>query len=254
MGDRLAGKRILVYGGATGIGFGCAEAMARKGARLFISSRREHRLREAVAKLEAHGPASFAAGDATQEGDVTRVTAAAIESLGGLDAILVSAGAAAVASIEQETLAGFHRILDANLTATFLATRAAVPHLKASGGGAIIAMASVLGLVGTRRRVAYCAAKAGIIGMVRAIALDLAEFKIRANAICPGFLETELTREIIALEPDPEAMMKARRTGNPLGRSGHPREIGALAVYLASDDAAWTTGQAFTVDGGFTAR
>ena len=90
--------------------------------------------------------------------------------------------------------------------------------------------------------------------MVRAIALDLAEFKIRANAICTGFLETELTREVIAQESDPEAVMKARRTGNPLGRSGHPREIGALAVYLASDDAAWTTGQTFTVDGGFTAR
>ena len=80
MSDRLTGKRILIYGGATGIGFGCAEAMARKGARLFISSRREHRLREAVAKLEAHGPASFAAGDATEEGDVARVTAAAIAS------------------------------------------------------------------------------------------------------------------------------------------------------------------------------
>jgi meso-butanediol dehydrogenase/(S,S)-butanediol dehydrogenase/diacetyl reductase len=254
MSDELAGKRILVYGGATGIGFGCAEAMARKGARLFISSRREDRLREAVAKLQAHGPADFAAGDATQETDVARVTEAAIRSLGGLDAILVSAGAAAVASIEQETLAGFHRILDANLTSTFLASRAAVSHLKASGGGSIIAMASVLGLVGTRRRVAYCAAKAGIIGMVRAIALDLAELRIRANAICPGFLETELTRDIIAQEPDPESFLKARRTGNPLGRSGQPSEIGALAVYLASDESAWTTGQSFTVDGGFTAR
>jgi NAD(P)-dependent dehydrogenase (short-subunit alcohol dehydrogenase family) len=254
MGDRLAGKRILVYAGATGIGFGCAEAMAKEGARLFISGRREHRLRAAAAKLELLQPTGFAAGDATVEADVARVTSAAVDSMGGLDGIVVSAGTSAVASIEEETLAGFRFVLDANLVSTFLASRAAVPHLKASGGGAIIAIASVLGLVGARRRVAYSAAKAGIIGMVRSIALDLAESGIRVNAICPGFVETELSLAIIGREPEPEAALQARRRGNPMGRSGLPSEIGAMAVYLASGDAAWTTGQSFAVDGGFTIR
>jgi NAD(P)-dependent dehydrogenase (short-subunit alcohol dehydrogenase family) len=254
MTGSLVGKRALIYGGATGIGFGCAEALAREGAQVFLSGRREDRLREAAGKLAAHGDAGYAAGDATEEADVARVTAAAVAAMGGLDTILVSAGIGGVASIEDETLAEFRRIAEGNLLPHFLASRAAIPHLQASGGGAIIAIASVLGLVGTRRRLAYCAAKAGVIGMVRAMALDLAERKIRVNAICPGFIETELTATVIAQEADPAAVLATRKRGSPLGRVGQPREIGAMAVYLASDGAAWTTGQAFAVDGGFTAR
>src|SRR5262249_43826587 len=145
-------------------------------------------------------------------------------------------------------------ILEANLQSTFLASRAAVAPMRAARGGAIIALSSVLGLVGLRQRVAYCAAKAGIIGMVRAIALDLAPDRIRVNALCPGFVETELTREVIGREPDPAAAMEQRRRATPLGRSGTPEEIGAAATYLASDAAAWTTGQYFVIDGGLTAR
>jgi NAD(P)-dependent dehydrogenase (short-subunit alcohol dehydrogenase family) len=251
MTGSLAGKRALIYGGATGIGFGCAEALAREGAQVFLSGRRENRLREATGKLATLG---YAAGDATREPDVARVTAAAAEAMGGLDTLVISAGIGSVASIEDETLEGFRRISEGNLLPHFLASRAAVPHLRASGGGAIIAIASVLGLVGTRRRLAYCTAKAGVVGMVRAMALDLADQKIRVNAICPGFVETELTEAVIAQEADPAAVLAARKRGNPLGRSGQPSEIGAMAVYLASDAAAWTTGQAFAVDGGFTAR
>ena len=251
MTGSLAGKRALIYGGATGIGFGCAEALVREGAQVFLSGRRENRLREAAGKLAALG---YAAGDATQEADVARVTAAATEAMGGLDSLVISAGIGGVASIEDETLEAFRRITEGNLLPHFLASRAAIPHLRASRGGAIIAIASVLGLVGTRRRLAYCTAKAGVVGMVRAMALDLADQNIRVNAICPGFVETELTEAVIAQEADPAAVLAARKRGNPLGRSGQPSEIGAMAVYLASDAAAWTTGQAFAVDGGFTAR
>jgi len=187
MTGSLAGKRALIYGGATGIGFGCAEALAREGAQVFLSGRRENRLREAAGKLAALG---YAAGDATQEADVARVTAAAAEAMGGLDSLVISAGIGGVASIEDETLEAFRRITEGNLLPHFLASRAAIPHLRASRGGAIIAIASVLGLVGTRRRLAYCTAKAGIVGMVRAMALDLADQNIRVNAICPGFVET----------------------------------------------------------------
>ena len=146
-----------------------------KGRRSFYRAAGQERLREAAGKLAALGPAGYAAGDATQEADVARVTAAAVEAMGGLDTVVISAGIGGVASIEDETLAEFRRVADGNLLPHFLASRAAVPHLRASGGGAIIAIASVLGLVGTRRRLAYCTAKAGVIGMVRAMALDLAE-------------------------------------------------------------------------------
>jgi meso-butanediol dehydrogenase/(S,S)-butanediol dehydrogenase/diacetyl reductase len=254
MGDRLRGKRILIYGGGTGIGYGCAEAMAREGAGVFLSGRREDRLSEAAGKLAALGPSGYAAGDATGEADVARVTAAAVAAMGGLDGIVNSAGTSTAASILDETLEGFRQVCDANLVSTFLTCRQAVPHLKASGGGAIIAIASVLGLLGSRRRVAYCASKAGVIGMVRAMALDLADVGIRVNAICPGFVETELTEVVIASEPDPAAVRETRRRSIPIGRSGEPAEIGAVAVYLASDEAAWTTGQHFTIDGGFSIR
>ena len=185
---------------------------------------------------------------------MARVTAAAAEAMGGLDTLVISAGIGGVASIEDETLEEFRRIIRGESPAAFSRQPRRDPASRASGGGAIIAIASVLGLVGTRRRLAYCAAKAGVIGMVRAMALDLADQKIRVNAICPGFVETELTEAVIAQEADPAAVLAARKRGNPLGRSGQPSEIGAMAVYLASDAAAWTTGQAFAVDGGFTAR
>jgi NAD(P)-dependent dehydrogenase (short-subunit alcohol dehydrogenase family) len=254
MPGRLQGKRALIFGGATGIGFACAQSMARDGARVFLSGRREERLVEAVARLASMAPAFHLRGDATVEADVARVTTAAVDALGGLDTLVWSAGAARIGSIEDESLEGFRGIVQANLDSVFLSARAAVKPLREAGGGSIVAISSILGLVGASRRVAYCAAKAGIIGMVRAMALDLASDRIRVNAICPGFIDTEMSRAVIAREPDPEAVMEQRRSGNPIPRAGLPEEIGALAAYLASDAAAWTTGQHLVVDGGFTIR
>ena len=254
MSGRLAAKRVLIYGGGTGIGFASAEAMAREGARVFLSGRRAGRLGEAAARLGGAPAAGYAPGDATREDDVRRVTRDAVGFLGGLDAVVISAGTSRIASIFDESLDEFRRVCDASLVSTFLASRHAVPPMQAGGGGSIVALSSVLGVVGARQRVAYCAAKAGVIGMVRAMALDLAALKIRANAICPGFIETELSREVLSHEPDPEAALEARRRGNPIGRSGTPAEIAAMAVYLASDEAAYTSGQYFTVDGGYTIR
>ncbi len=131
------------------------------------------------------------------------------------------------ASIEDETLAEFQRISLRNLLPHFLASRAAIPHLRASGGGAIIPIASVLGLVGTRRRLAYCTAKAGVIGMVRAMALDLAEQKIQVNAICPGFVETDMTEAVIAQEG--RSRRSARRSANAAARWAAPASRGRSA-------------------------
>jgi NAD(P)-dependent dehydrogenase (short-subunit alcohol dehydrogenase family) len=174
--------------------------------------------------------------------------------MGGLDTLVMSVGASGVGSILEESEKAFRDICDANLLSTFLCSRHGSPHLVANGKGSIVAIASMYGLVGQYQRVAYCVAKTGVIGMIRAIALDLADKGVRANAICPGFIETELAPEMISREPDPEAVLQKRRQMHPIGHSGGIEEMGAAAVYLASDDAAWTTGQYFAVDGGYTIR
>jgi meso-butanediol dehydrogenase/(S,S)-butanediol dehydrogenase/diacetyl reductase len=250
MGGRVAGKRALVWGGGTGIGLACARAIAAEGGAVLIAGRRQEVLSRAAADLGVF----WEAGDATDPVAVAAVTAAAIDRLGGLDTLVVSAGAGGVTATGSTDPGRFQSILDQNLRPPFLTAQAALPALRAAGQGAVIVISSIYGLVGQRERVAYCTAKAGVIGMVRAMALDLAAEGIRVNAICPGFVETELALAVAAEAPDPAAALRDRRGMHPIPRSGRPEEIGALAVYLASDAAAFTTGQAIAVDGGYTAR
>ncbi|HXV25547.1 MAG TPA: SDR family NAD(P)-dependent oxidoreductase [Alphaproteobacteria bacterium] len=254
MSGRLQGKRALIYGGGTGLGHACAAAMAAEGAAIFLSGRRVARLQEAAKALSATARVGYEAGDATLEPDVRRVTEAAVEFLGGLDTMVISAGASGITPILSASLEEFRAICDANLISTFLACRYGAPHMVANGSGSIIAVSSIFGLVGQVERVAYCASKHGVVGLVRAAALDLANKGVRVNALCPGFVETELAREIAYREPDPEAALERRRKMHPIPRSGLAEEVAEAAVYLASDRAAWTTGQAIAVDGGYTAR
>jgi NAD(P)-dependent dehydrogenase (short-subunit alcohol dehydrogenase family) len=254
MADRLSGKRALVFGGGTGIGLACATALAQQGASLFLSGRRAAVLAEAARQVSPDGDAGFAAGDATVVADVERVIETAVRHMGGLDTIVISAGAGGRTPIADTDPQEFQRIIDHTLRPVFLAARCGVPHLRSAGAGSIIVISSMYGLVGQRERVAYCGAKAGVIGMVKAMALDLAEDGIRVNAICPGFVETPLAREVLQLEPDPEAALRSKRLMHPVPRAGRLEEMGELAVYLASDLSAFMTGQAIAIDGGYTAR
>ncbi len=254
MTGRLEGKRALVYGGGTGIGLACAEAMAREGAATFISSRRAEVLREATAKLSTLGKAGFEAGDATSAEDVQRVTAAASRFMGGIDTIVVSAGAGGRTSVFDTEPAEFQRIVDHTLRPAFLTVRYAAADLLTAGAGSVIIVSSMLGLVGQRERLAYCGAKAGVIGMVKAMALDLADKGVRVNAMCPGFVETPLAIEVTRQEADPEAALRAKRMMHAIPRAGRLQEMGELAVYLASDLSAFLTGQAIAIDGGYTIR
>ncbi|MFN0114260.1 MAG: SDR family NAD(P)-dependent oxidoreductase [Paracoccaceae bacterium] len=250
MSALLAGKKCLAIGGGTGIGLGCARAFAGHGAKVFLTGRRAEVLAAAARGLGA----GWAAGDATSATDMIRVTDAAAAAMGGIDTILVSAGTGGVTPIQTTSLDEFQSIVDRNLRPVFLAARYGAAHVIAAGGGAIIAISSMYGLVGQRERAAYCAAKAGVNGMVRSMALDLADKGVRVNAICPGFVETELALAVAAQEADPAASLRAKRAMHPIPRGATVEEIGALAVYLASDGAAFVTGQAIAADGGYTAR
>lgn len=254
MGTRLQGKRALVYGGGTGIGLACAEAMVREGAAVFISGRREHVLRDAAQDLKKHGKADFAAGDATTAADVQRVTGAAAHFMGGIDTILISAGAGGRTPIFDTPIEEFQRIIDHSLLPPFLAMRFGSEHLLAAGKGSVIVISSMYGLVGQKERAGYCAGKHGVIGLVKSAALDFAEKGVRVNAICPGFIETPLSLEVVKLEPDPEAALRAKRLMHAIPRPGKLEEIGEFAVYLASDLSAFMTGQAVAIDGGYSTR
>jgi NAD(P)-dependent dehydrogenase (short-subunit alcohol dehydrogenase family) len=251
---RLSGKRALVYGGGTGIGLACAQAMIQEGAKVFISSRREVVLKEAAEDLARHGQAFFEAGDATSVDDIRRVTASAVRAMGGLDTIIVSAGAGGRTPIVDTDPDEFQRIIDHTLRPAFLAMRFGAEHLIAAGKASIIIISSTYGLVGQRDRAGYCAAKHGVIGLVKSAALDFAEKGVRVNAICPGFVDTPLAIEVAKLEADPEAALAAKRKMHPVPRAGKLEEMGELAVYLASDLSAFVTGQAIAIDGGYSSR
>lgn len=251
---RLENKRVIVYGGGTGIGLACAEAMLREGAAVFISGRRESILREANASLSKLGKTAFAAGDATSAEDVKRITISAAAFMDGIDTIVVSAGAGGRTPIFDTDPEEFQRIIDHNIRPAFLAMRFAADHLIAAQPASVIVISSTYGLVGHRERAAYCAAKAGVNGLVRAAALDFADKGVRVNAICPGYVETPLSIAVARQEADPEAALEAKRRMHAIPRAGTLEEMGELAVYLASDLSAFMTGQAIAIDGGYSAR
>lgn len=249
-GTRLHGKRVLVIGGATGLGLACAEAALAEGAAIYLSGRREDRLREAARSLGS--PDAFAAGDATDPDDTRRIVARAAEVMGGLDTVVVSAGMSGITHVAEADVGQVRAILDTNLLPLFLVTQAALPHMRDAGNGSVIAIASTSGVTGMAERLAYCASKAGIIGMVKSIALDLAAEGIRVNAISPSLVLTDLARDVIGRASDPEETLRRRTAQHPMGRLGRPEEVAAMAVHLASDESSWTTGQNFILDGGFT--
>lgn len=254
MAARLENKRVLVYGGGTGIGLACAEAVLREGAAAYISGRREAILREAAESLRDLGKIGYEAGDATSADDVSRITDLAARFMGGIDTIIVSAGAGGRTPIFDTDPDEFQRIVDHNMRPAFLAMRFAAEHLMAARPASVIVISSTYGLVGHRERVAYCAAKAGVIGLVRSAALDFADKGVRVNAMCPGYVETPLALAVAQQEKDPAAALEAKRRMHAIPRAGTLEEMGELAVYLASDLSAFMTGQAIAIDGGYSAR
>ncbi len=249
---RCDGRRALVIGGSSGIGFASAAALLQAGASLFISSRSPGRLARAASELQHPGLVGWAAGDATKPDDVSRIVSAATDFLGGLDILVVSAGTSDVQSVFTVTPTGFDRVIAANINPLYLSAHHAASHLAASGRGSVIAMSSVYGVIGVAERVSYSAAKAGIIGMVRSMALDFAPHKVRVNAISPGVIETELFFATLRREADPEQMLAKRRAMHPIGRTGKPEEVAAVVLLLASDAGGFITGQNIVVDGGLT--
>jgi NAD(P)-dependent dehydrogenase (short-subunit alcohol dehydrogenase family) len=252
--QRLSSKVALITGGGTGIGRACAGLFAREGASVAIAGRRKEPLEAAVREIEIAGGKALAVQcDVTDRASVEAALGAVVKHFGRLNVVVNNAGAVVVATAEATSDEDWNRLIATNLTGTFLVSRAALVHLRAAGGGAIVNIGSILGIVARKDRAAYCAAKAGVTGLTKAMALDQAHENIRVNCVCPSLIETELGLLSIRQAPDPEAERQKRTAGIPLGRLGQPEDVAQMALYLASDESAWVTGAALPLDGGLTA-
>lgn len=251
---RLSGKVAFITGGGTGIGRAIALAFAREGARVAVAGRRTPPLEAVMLAIASTGGEALAVGcDVSNRSSVESALARTAEHFSCLNVIVNNAGAVVVADVAGTSDQDWNNLIAANLTGTFYVSRAALPLLLQAGGGSIVNIGSVLGVVARKQRAAYCAAKAGVTGLTKAMALDHAHQNIRVNCICPSIIETELGLASIAKASDPEAERKLRVAGIPLGRMGTPEDVAQMAVYLAADESTWVTGTAMILDGGLTA-
>ena len=252
---RLEGKTAIVTGGGVGIGRGISERLAEEGASVMIAQRRLDKAQEAAAAIVAGGGQALAVrSDVIDRGQNETLMRAALDWTGGLDILVNNAGLSGMAKFSSfmdlsEEL--WDAVLDANLKGVFLASQAAARHMIERGSGRIIHISSVMGLIGEEFAAAYCAAKAGVIGLTKVMALELARHGITVNCIAPGFIKTETVQPIIDLMESPQSPYTYTRT-TPLG-PGTPRDVGDLAVFLASDEGRFFTGSTLAPDGGLLA-
>jgi 3-oxoacyl-[acyl-carrier protein] reductase len=252
MQTSLAGRSVLVTGGTRGIGKGIAAAFAAEGASVAIAGRDRAVGEQAADELgaaaaDAGGKVTFVAGDVADPGSCAEIVAAAIELGGGLDVLCCNAGIFPSASLREMTPDQLEEVLAVNLKGTFFAVQAAIPALEESGHGRVIVTSSITGpITGYVGWSHYGASKAGQLGFLRSAALELARGRITVNAIMPGNIITEGLED---LGPD---YLRTMEASIPLGRLGSIEDIGNAAVFLASDQAGYITGQTLVIDGGQT--
>jgi NAD(P)-dependent dehydrogenase (short-subunit alcohol dehydrogenase family) len=243
-------KSIIVTGATSGIGRETAIAFAREGARVLLVGRDAAALNDAAKAITSDGGrASVCAADITDGAAADRIVQSALAALGAIDVLVNAAGVIATGTIENTSDATWDSMMGVNLTGPFRLMRAAVPHLKASKG-AIVNVSSVNGLRSFAGVLAYCVSKSGMDQLTRCAALELAPFGVRVNAVNPGVTITNLHRRGGMNDDQYGKFLERSKETHPLGRPGQPEEVASLILYLASDRAAWMTGETIPIDGG----
>ncbi len=252
----LAGKVAAVTGAGAGLGRAAAVAFAAAGASVVVNDLTEGGLGETVSLIEAAGgQAAPHLGDVSVPGDVEGLVRRATTEFGGLDVMHANAAISIYRELEQMPDDEIERILAVNLHGPLLCAQAAIPALRARGGGSIIFVSSVQGFQGLPGCVAYAAAKAGLVAAARTLSVEVGRDGIRVNAIAPGTIDTPmLQRDLEPMNPDErEAFVGRVEAANSLGRIGRPAEVGDVAVFLAGEASSYVTGTCVVVDGGFLA-
>jgi len=253
MSNRFTGKHAAITGGANGMGFEIARRLGLEGACVAIMDIDEAALTNATNILRADAIDVKAYHlDVTEPDNVALIFAQLIEHFSGtLDILVNNAGIADFGSVESTETEAWNRVLAVNLTGTYLCSKSAIPAMKKTGG-TIINFASVAGVVGIPNMAAYCASKAAVIGLTKQMAVDYIRQGIRVNCICPGMIaDTDMGRQILGTDSS-DLAMNLRLSKYPIGRFGKSEEITAAVLFLASDEASFVCGSAFTVDGGMT--
>lgn len=251
---RLKEKTALVTGGAKGIGEAIVRLFVQEGAQVVIADLCEAEGTALARELTAAGgQAVFVQTNVMDSGSVQAAIQTAVDRFGGLDILVNDAGIVEQdCYLEDESVEEWNKVLSVNLHGTFLNCKYALPHLRRVKG-CIVNIASMSGLVATRYCAAYCASKAAIIGLTRAIAADYAPYGVRANAICPAACETPMMKQYFSAYSPEEVAEKVKRLSGPIGRMCQPEEIARAVLYLASPNSSYVSGIALPVDGGYTA-
>lgn len=254
--QRLNDRVALVTGASSGIGNAIAAAFGREGADVVVADvRREPKLddeRSVFDKLDEAGAESlFVETDVTDETAVQEAVEATVDEFGGLDILVNNAGIYYQYEAHETPTEDYDAITDVNLRGTFLCSKAAIPELKASDDAKIINLSSIFGLVGGGLSAAYCASKGGVSNLTRQMSLDYADDEINVNAIAPGIIKTAQNIEWRENNPEIIADWEAK---TPWPRFGDPEDVASVAVFLASDESEFVTGDVLSVDGGWTAQ
>jgi 2-dehydro-3-deoxy-D-gluconate 5-dehydrogenase len=246
----LSGKVAIVTGGNGGIGLGMAEGLADCGATIVVAARDAEKSESALAKLRAAGArASFVSVDITQKADCENMVAQAEAAFGRLDILVNNAGIMARSQPQDFAEEVWRDVLNTNLTGAFLCCQAAYPAMRRAGGGKIINLGSMASVFGSPMLAAYASSKGGIVQLTRALATAWAKDNIQVNAVLPGFIDTDITRQGRAQMPGLQERIEQR---TPAGRWGEPEDLAGIAAFLAAPASNFITGTVTAVDGGYS--